>query len=151
MKKKESKGRRKMSEPNDTVFDATYTGIFGSGFFSTSAEIGDNPNLFFAEDDVDLYEVQLNAGNTLIADVDADIFGSQLDSILTLFDYNGFSLAQNDDDFGSLDSFLEYTAGVSDIYYVGVSSYDNFNYDPFVEGSGSGNSSGFYDLFIDVV
>ncbi|MDJ0745135.1 MAG: pre-peptidase C-terminal domain-containing protein [Xenococcaceae cyanobacterium MO_167.B27] len=130
-------------EPNDTIFEATPTGLFGEGEFIIWSEI-------FPENDVDLFEVFLDAGDQLIADIDAEFLGSGLDSVLSVFDSTGFLVAQNDDDFGSLDSFIDFTAGFSDTYYVGVSSFDNFDYDPFVEGSGIGDSFGFYDLFITV-
>ncbi|VEP17864.1 hypothetical protein H1P_650030 [Hyella patelloides LEGE 07179] len=57
--------------------------------------------------------------------------------------------AQNDD-FDDSDSLIDFTAEFSDTYYVGVSSFANSNYDPFFEGSGTGDSSGFYDLFLTV-
>ena len=135
-------------EPNDTIFDATLTGLFGEGFFSISTEIGDNPNVF-PENDVDLFELELETGDQLIADIDASDIGSGLDPILSVFDSQGVLVAQNDD-FASLDSFIDFTAEFSDTYYVGVSSFDNFNYDPLTEGSGSGLSSGFYELFLSV-
>ncbi|MDJ0532058.1 MAG: pre-peptidase C-terminal domain-containing protein [Xenococcaceae cyanobacterium MO_207.B15] len=135
-------------EPNDTIFDATPTGILGEGEFSISTEIGDNPNLF-PENDVDLFELFLDSGDQLVADIDAAFLGSQLDPILSVFDSNGFLVAQNDD-FDGLDSFIDFTAEFSDTYYVGVSSFANFDYDPFFEGSGTGGSFGEYDLFITV-
>ena len=139
-------------EPNDTIFDASETQIFpgGNDFFFTSAEIGDNFNLFSLEDDVDLYRVDLNGGDQLFADIEAEFLGSTLDSVLRIFDSSGNEVANNDDDLGSIDSFIEFTAPFNDTYYVGVSSFDNFFYDPFVEGSGFGLSTGFYELFIDV-
>ncbi|VEP17863.1 Peptidase domain protein (modular protein) [Hyella patelloides LEGE 07179] len=136
------------SEPNDTIFEATSTDLFGEGFFSTSSDIGDNPNLS-SENDVDLFELFLDAGDQLIADIDASIFGSELDSVLSVFDSTGFLVAQNDD-FDDSDSLIDFTAEFSDTYYVGVSSFANSNYDPFFEGSGTGDSSGFYDLFLTV-
>ena len=138
-------------EPNDTIFDATYTGLFGEGFYSVSTEIGDNLALL-PENDVDLFELWLDPGDRLIADIDAYEIGSSLDPILSVFNSTGDRppLDQNDD-FDGLDSFIDFTAGVGDYYYVGVSSYDNFDYDPLIEGSGTGFSSGFYDLYIDVV
>ncbi len=135
-------------EPNDTIPEATDTDLEGEGSFSISTEIGDNPNLD-PEDDVDLFELELGTGDQLIADIDASDIGSELDPILSVFDSDGFLVAQNDDS-GSLDSFIDFTAGFSDTYYVGVSSFANFDYDPFVEGSGTGDSFGFYDLSLTV-
>jgi hypothetical protein len=78
-----------------------------------------------------------------------------LDSVLRLFDSTGTQVAVSDDapapgEWFSLDSYINFTATSSDTYYVGVSSYANFNYDPFVEGSGSGYSTGNYDIEIAV-
>jgi hypothetical protein len=137
-------------EPNDTIFEATPTDLFGEGFYFISTEIGDNPNVF-PDNDVDLFELFLDAGDQLIADIEAENLGSELDSVLSIFDSDGFLVAQNDDDFGSVDSFIDFTAKFSDTYYVGVSSFDNFDYNPFVEGSGSGESSDFYELFLEVI
>ncbi len=135
-------------EPNDTIPEATPTDLVGEGEFNISTEIGDNPNVL-PENDVDLFELELDSGDQLIADIDASDIGSELDPILSVFDSSGFLVAQNDD-FESLDSFIDFTAEFSDTYYVGVSSFANFDYDPFVEGSGVGGSSGFYDLSLTV-
>jgi hypothetical protein len=143
-------------EPNDTIFEAIDTAITGGvteSFFSFNF-IGDNPNVFI-DDDVDLYQVQLEANDTITADIDAAEFGSPLDSVLRLFDDSGFELTGSDDDpapdeFGTVDSYFQFTVSNSGTYYVGVSSFDNFFYDPFVEGSGFGGSSGDYDLEINV-
>jgi hypothetical protein len=49
----------------------------------------------------------------------------------------------------SLDSLIEFSPNSSGTYYLGVSSYSNFNYNPLVEGSGMGLSTGGYDLEIN--
>ncbi|MDJ0597220.1 MAG: DVUA0089 family protein, partial [Pleurocapsa sp. MO_226.B13] len=138
------------AEPNDTIAEATDTGLFGEGTYNISTEIGNNPNLVAPENDVDLFELYLDAGDRLVADIDAELIGSSLDPILTVFDSAGTLVAQNDDDDSSLDSLIDFTAGVGDTYYVGVSSYANFDYDPLIEDSGSGYSSGFYDLYLSI-
>lgn len=136
------------TEPNDTISEATSTGLIGTGSFEISSEIGDNPNVS-ATDDVDLFELQLNVGDQVVIDIDADEIGSTLDPILSVFTENG-TLGLQNDDFDGLDSFIEFTAPFTGSYYVGVSSYANFTYDPLVEWSGAGDSTGFYDLSIDV-
>ncbi len=147
-------------EPNDTINQAIATGLSSAtpGTFDFSGEIGDNFNLSFLEDDVDLFEFQLDAGDQIVADIDADQFGSLLDPVLRIFDSLGNQVAVSDDDPApgegfTLDSFIEFEAQFSDTYYVGVSSFSNFDYNPFVEGSGSGNgsSTGFYDLELTLV
>lgn len=136
-------------EPNDTLLEANDTGLTSdnSGDFVAEGFIGDNPNISQRQDDVDLFQVQLDSGDRLTIDIDAEINDSSLDSVLRLFDSEGNEVAVNDD-FDGLDSFISFDASVSDIYYVGVSSYDNFNYDPFVASSGTGFSTGEYNIDI---
>ncbi|MEM8831446.1 MAG: pre-peptidase C-terminal domain-containing protein [Cyanobacteria bacterium P01_G01_bin.19] len=138
-----------IDEPNDTIDEAINTGLSSSnpGTFNDSGFIGDNPDVE-ATNEVDLLQFQLDAGDRVTADIDAQISGSSLDSILRIFDSSGNEVAVNDDNDG-LDSFIEFTASTTDTYYVGVSSYANFNYDPFTAGSGfDGFSTGEYDLEI---
>ena len=66
-----------INEPNDTIVEASDTGLFFSGTFTETAEIGNNPNLEPTED-VDLYEFQLAAGDAVTIDIDADEFSSGL-------------------------------------------------------------------------
>ena len=129
-------------EPNNTIAQATDTSLSGSETYNISAEID-------PQNDVDLFAVQLDAGDQLTADIDAQSIGSSLDPILTVFDSEGTLVAQNDDSDG-LDSFIDFTANSAGNYYVGVSSYGNSDYNPSVEGSSSGFSSGSYDLSLSI-
>ncbi|MEM9212790.1 MAG: PPC domain-containing protein [Cyanobacteria bacterium P01_F01_bin.150] len=112
--------------------------------------------------DVDFYSVSLDAGQTVAIDIDGDIgfdptafspFPIVLpaleevlqtsDTELRLFDAQGNELAANSDGAApgeefSRDPYLEFTAETAGTYYIGVSQLGNRNYDPFVEGSGSG-------------
>ena len=141
-------------EPNDTFSQAINTGLFFSGTFTKSTEIGDNPKVN-PTDDVDLFEFQLAAGDLVNIDIDADEFSSDLDSVLRLFNSEGQEVAVSDDtsapgeDF-SLDSFIWRVADSTDTYFAGVSSFANFDYDPLVKGSGSGFSTGEYDITIEI-
>jgi len=117
--------------------DAIATGLSSAspGTYLASGEIGDNN---YHELDVDLFRVQVNAGDLLHVDVDAEAFGSTLDSELRIFDANGHPVACDDDDIrGGFDSHLEYYARTSGTYYVGVSCSVNLVYDPFVAGTGN--------------
>ena len=145
-------------EPNDTIPEAIATNLSSANpaSFSFFNEIGDNPNVSPSAD-VDFYELELDAGDRIIIDIDADELGSTLDPILRLFDSAGNELALSDDnpapgELASLDSFIDFLALETDNYYVGVSSFANSNYDPFIVGSGSGSglSSGTYDIDITV-
>ena len=109
--------------------------------------------------DVDLHEFQLNAGDTVTLDIDAAIQESNLDSVLRLFDSTGNEIINNDDgiasnETSSTDSLIEFTAEINGEYYIGVSSFPNFEYDP-INGSTNfsndlGTSSGDYDLTISI-
>ena len=142
-------GPPSMAEPNDTIPEAIVTGIVpGGAAFTVSGEIGDNPDVPM-ESDVDMYRVDLKAGERVTVDIDAIAIGSMLDSVLRLFDAAGTELAVNDDsDF--LDSFIDFTVSFDDSYYVGVSSFNNFSYDPFVEDSGTATSgsNGAYQITV---
>lgn len=117
------------SEPNDTLTDATPTSLrLGSfGAVSFSGAIGDRPDVNGL--DVDLFEIQLEEGDRLIADIDADVVGTGLDSILQLFNASGEEVDVNHD-FDGFDSLIDFTAVESDTYFVGVSGFSNFDYNP---------------------
>lgn len=141
-------------EANDTLANALALGFVAGvpGTFNGEGGIGDNPAVF-SPDDVDLMALQLAAGDRLSIDIDADEFGSGLDPILRVFDAAGNQVSVSDDDPApgepfTLDSYIDYTVPTAGTYYIGVSSYANFGYDPAVAGSGSGFSTGSYDLEI---
>ena len=132
-------------EPNNIISSATLIELDSSFPVTVSEDIGDN-------NDVDLYQVELKTGDTLGVDINAQINGSPLDSVLTIFGANGNPLVQNDDaELGGgtePDPNLTFTASLNGTYYVGVSSTPNLTYDPNVEDSGIGGSSGDYDLVL---
>jgi hypothetical protein len=138
-------------EKNDTLATAAATGLSSAapGRYTATGEIGDDN---FQALDVDLYKVQLNAGDQLDADVDAAAFGSPCDSVLRVFDATGRPLAADDDAIGGgTDSHLQYVAQTTGTYYVGVSCFVNGLCDPLVEGSGRfANEPGEYTIEIDV-
>ena len=116
-----------------------------------------------AGDDVDIYQVQIDAGESITIDLDAQELGSDLESRLRLFDASGNLLAENtranapeEERSVDFDSYLTYTANTSGDYYLGVSSYRNDNYDP-VNGKetnlpqGEDYNDGSYQLNIDLV
>jgi Ca2+-binding RTX toxin-like protein len=134
------------TEPNDTISTATSTGlgIANPGTFTTTGTIGDNSSIS-SNSDVDFFQVQLDEGSRLTIDIDAREFGSALDSIVRLFDSNGINLSTSDDapapgEPFTVDSFLNFTATTAGNYFIGVSGYSNFSYNPFVAGSGGNNS-----------
>lgn len=140
--------------PGDALADAQSVSLSPDVEQEFSETIG---NGLYVESDVDLYQVDLTAGQTLTADVDAEHLDdgtwlSSLDSYLRVFDSSGNELAWNDEgtdpDSGvySHDAALSFAAASTGTYYVGVSSYDNAYYDPTVPGSGSSGGTGDYKL-----
>ncbi|MCG8652795.1 MAG: DVUA0089 family protein, partial [Pirellulales bacterium] len=108
--------------------------------------------------DVDLYKVQLAAGQYITIDVDAHytddgvagLYGSYLrvfDSSGTEIDSNEYGYGANDYQGGNwYDSYLAFTAPADGFYYLGISSSYNQYYDPTVAGSGFPDSTGSYKL-----
>jgi serralysin len=132
-------------EPNDTISTANDIGLSSPGNqVVLNAEIE-------STSDVDFIKLQLDQGDVVTLNTEARENGSDLDSVLRVFDSTGNELARNDDGQGpfepfTFDSYLTYTADSDGDYYVGVSSFANFDYDPNVENSGEGFSTGDYDL-----
>lgn len=69
--------------------------------------------------DRDFFTFTASAGARLIIDIDAQALGSQLDSYLTLYDQNGYSIASNDD-YSGRDSRIQVTLPYSGTYYIEV-------------------------------
>ena len=154
-------------EPNDIILLANEIKLDSSSPVEIPGQIGDRPDIL-ANNDVDLFEVELNAGDTLLADINAEINGSSLNSVLTIFDINGNLLVQNDDNsfvdggielFGITlggetvtepDPFQQFTAIEDGTYYVGVSSSGNLDFNPTIADSGTGDSSGTYSLVLTI-
>lgn len=130
-------------EPNDTL--ATATSGLGAGATQAafSGAIGDGQ---FTTRDVDMFSVQLNAGQTIVATIRAAADGSPLDSYMRLFNASGTQLAFNDDFGNALDSQITFTAAATGTYYVGVSGYGNSTYTPTTGGSGVAGSTGSYQI-----
>lgn len=144
-----------VAESNDTLTTATSTGLttHTPGTVNYMGAIGDNPSTI-PTFDVDMYAVQLGEGDTLTADLDGES-GSFLDSVFRLFDSEGNEIAFSDDDTApsedsSYDSFLSFTATEAGNYFLGISGYGNFEYDPFFEGSGISGGTGAYSLSLTV-
>jgi len=141
-------------DPDNTISEAVDTRISSTGEQSTTISDAIAP-----ASDVDLYKFQLNQGDSITLDIDAAVQDSNLDSVLRLFDSSGMEISNNDDGIGdgetsSTDSLIEFTATADGEYYLGVSSFANFEYDP-INGSTNfsndvGTSSGDYDLTVSI-
>ena len=142
------------SDPDNTIGEAVDTEVSSQARQSASFS-----NAIDSQGDVDLYRFQLDRGDTIALDIDAANLGSKLDSVLQIFDKDGNQLASNDDGSASdedsnLDSYLEFTAETTADYYIGASSYGNFDYD-LINGSNNfsnnfGSTTGSYNLAIDI-
>ncbi len=98
-------------EPNDTWEDATP--------ISYGTRLAD-PDICPA-DDLDYYSFVGKAGDDIAVDIDAWDIGSDLDSVLYLYDTNGVTeLAHNGDWGGSYDSHIDYHLPVDGTYYLKV-------------------------------
>ena len=100
--------------------------------------------------DVDLYRVDVTAGQRLSFDINRPT-NSRLDSYIRLFNSTGQQLAFNDDaaapgEVRGLDSYLEFTFASGGSYYLGVSGFRNQG-DNAITGLGDTNgSTGNYGL-----
>jgi hypothetical protein len=74
--------------------------------------------------DVDSFAVKLNAGQTLVASVEAYTLMSPLDAVLRIVNASGVQLALNHDDGRTLDPFLAWTAPTTGTYVVQVFGFD---------------------------
>ncbi len=139
-------------EPNDTLVNSVDTKLGRShrGAYLTQAVLGDSDNGLAADLDVDLYLVNLDAGDRLVADINTLATGPN--TILRLFDANGVAqqfttnatltrtvsvpgqapghLALGTQGSNRNDSYLDFTAIKKGTYYLGVSSNGNDSYDP---------------------
>ena len=147
-------------EQNDTISQPARTELT-SGYIRGRGSIGDNPTLFgpLAGRDVDMLEIQLQAGQRVTIDIDTDpnSFDSLSNSYLRLFDVDGEQRASNNNGAApgepgfTQDSYLEYTATETGNYYIGVSGFGNVAYDPFVQGSGVTGATGAYLLEVHLI
>ncbi|NEQ26282.1 MAG: peptidase, partial [Microcoleus sp. SIO2G3] len=152
-----------VSEPNDTIEFAVDTelsesnpqlSVRGAIDFDEANryETASGTLLIDATEDVDLYKVDLKAGDTIKVDVDSRqlVIAGELpigiDGQLRIFDAAGTELAFSDDDpapdevfLSEVDPYLEFTAPTDGSYYVGVSIFNNNFYNPLIPGSGSGS------------
>ena len=115
--------RNTVIDPNDEIAEAAAVGPF-------AWEV-EHPDDLDHSDDVDLFEITAEAGDTVVIDIDTAEGAAPFDSYLFLFDDAGNVLAQNDDGDpltepglagDASDSHLTYTFAAAGNYYVGVSN-----------------------------
>ncbi len=129
------------ADVDDQIADAISLGAISSAVTRT-----DSINV---AQDVDIYRVDVTAGQRLAFDIDRP--SGSLNSYLRLFDATGRQLAVNDNgrapgEASSNDSYLEFTFATSGAFFVGISGSGNNSYNP-VTGLGDRNGSrGAYSL-----
>jgi hypothetical protein len=136
------------SDPQLSLAD--FTGISNStpgGSFSAISHIGGAAG----SADVDMWSFQATAGSSVTASTSLPGGGAPMDTYMRLFDANGNQLAANDDGNGNLYSLISnYVFAATGTYYLGISGYPNYSYNP-VDGSGTVNGSqGDYQLNLSV-
>lgn len=137
-------------EPNDTLATAhpVNFGATGGEVTFSGLTIGDGVQSAL---DVDLFRINMARGGLINATIIAQQLPtpSSFDSYLRLFDAGGNELAANDQ-FAGNDSFLDFFVTTGGTYYIGVSGFPNSDYDPTVAGSGASQSTGSYNLRVNV-
>ncbi|AFZ50840.1 pre-peptidase C-terminal domain-containing protein [Dactylococcopsis salina] len=131
------------NDTTDTAINVELT----NNQFSSDGFIGDN---FSNGGDVDLYQVVLEAEETLTIDVDAAILGSELDGFLRIFNSAGEEITVDDDSGDFTDPQLSFTAPTNDTYTVGLSAFANRNYKPITGEDASGGTTGEYEISFTV-
>lgn len=136
-----------LGEPNDTITQATPTGIVGGGTF-----VGSGYGIDLSANtltDVDLFEFELTepaAVRVFVTPV-----SDTLDPLTYLFDANGQWLAASGDaDVDSYDIVLQALVEESGLHYVGVSGCGNTYYDPTTGQYASPGCIGDYDITVEV-
>ncbi len=156
------------AEPNDRIAQAVDTKAgrnHGAPYF-TQGTLGDNTDPLSADRDVDLFKVELEVGERLVADT--RIGGPT--TVLRLFNENGEALSfitgggvsstvslpgtipPHLNSAVSGNGFIDFTATKKGTYYVGISSLGNDSYDPLsLAGRKAGTGgTGTYGLGIEV-
>ena len=99
---------------------------------------------------VDIYAVHLDAGDTLAADVSPTAPGT-LKACLRIFGKGAQQQGFQENASAGADTTLSFDVLVGGTFYIGVSSNGNYTYDPRTAGSGSGGlTSGSYTLTLKV-
>lgn len=136
--------RTNPDSPHGEISTARRLGAISKSLVVTHQQIADHAR-------VQMFQFHVNTAQHLAFKIEHPA-GSHFDSILRLFDVNGNEL-QFDDDSAlpgqpfSLNSYFEYTFKPG-FYYVGVSGYPNFQYDPISGFGAVKGSTGRFSLAI---
>lgn len=152
------------TEPNDSIGTATastLTAGSAGGVFS----IGNNgdgpfgPTTGDGTGDFDFFSIPANAGQTIVFDVNSNINGTGVDTVIGIYNSSGSLVASNDDDGFSRDSFVNYVAAADDTYYGVVGNWvpsagddaGSLPTNPNTPGTGRGAPGGAVDEYEVVI
>lgn len=132
------------ADPDDQIRDA-----IALGTITTPVTRNGSVNVAI---DVDIYRVDVTAGQRLSFDIDRPT-SSRLDSYIRLFNSTGQQLAFSDDaaapgEVRGLDSYLEFTFATGGSFYLGVSGFRNQGYNAITGLGDSNGSTGNYGLVV---
>lgn len=145
------------AEPNELKTQAQLLDLTTASTHIVNATIGDKPGTAAtAAKDYDLFRVNLTAGQTLFVDIDAQQFGSPLNSLLRLFNSSGTLIKSSNNTpapgerSDTVDSWLQFTATIGGAYYIGVSGNGNNVYNINTAGGTAVGSTGSYQLEVSL-
>ncbi len=121
------------AEAGDTLAGAVAVALGADHGIALAASLADGS-------DVDLYRLDLKAGERLSLALSAHNH-----AYLRVFDANGTELASGQRAAGDTTP-VDVEIGRDAVYYIGVSGYNNAQYDPLVSGSGTSSYAGTYTL-----
>ena len=143
-----------LPDPNDTISEASSLGAISTTPATVSASIS-------PDTDVNMVSFTVTAGQVVDFDIDTTLNGTGgLGSYIRLFDAQGAQLAFNDDGVApgenklGFDAYLRYTFATAGTFYLGVSNYNNVNYNAITgdgDTAGGLNSVGSYQLIVQAL
>ena len=128
------------TDVGDTLATATDLALGLNRRQVVNTSLGDGPQ---TNRDVDLYRVDLNAGDTLTI----AMTGSAITNRVRLFDATGTQLTVGS--ISNSTAAFSFQAPANGTYYVGISGSNNTAYNPTVAGSGVASATGVYQLHVD--
>ncbi len=141
-------------EDDGSIGSATPIPVTANRTMRINGTVGDGPfgSSGTGSGDFDLFQVSnLSAGRNLIMQVDTS--GSPLDSIVFVLDSSGSLLAFSIQRFSgtATENSLAFRVPESGTYYVAMTGYPSFLFNPFDSSSGSGaGSEGSYELTVGI-
>jgi hypothetical protein len=124
------------AEPNDSIGQASPTGLVGAGSVTIDSLIGDG-EFGATSGDYDFYSFEAAASQSISVAVDP--LGSGLDSMIGLYDSAGNSLEMVDSGGPSDAESLSFMTQTGDTYFVAVMAWaTGFPSDPLTPGTGAG-------------